>query len=102
MKKISEKEFIELIECKKTFVLDFYADWCGPCRALTPIMEEIENYFPDIEIYKVNVDEEENLSIGFNVQSIPNVIFIKDGKNVSNSLGLKSKDDMIKWIEENK
>ena len=99
MRKINEKEFKELVENGKTIVIDFYADWCGPCRALGPILEEVQEEFPEIEFVKVNVDEEENLAMGFRIQSIPNVIIIKDGKMVSNSLGLKPKDAIIEWIE---
>ncbi len=102
MKKINEQEFKELVESGKTIVIDFYADWCSPCRALSPILEEVSTYFKDIEFCKVNVDEEENLAIGFRVQSIPNVVLIKNGKGVSNSLGLKPKDSMIEWIEKYK
>ena len=102
MKKINEQEFKELVESGKTIVIDFYADWCGPCRALGPIMEELETYFKDIVFCKVNVDEEENLALGFRVQSIPYVVMIKEGKMVANSLGLKSKDAMIELIEKNK
>lgn len=102
MRKINETEFKELVESGKTIVIDFYADWCGPCRALGPILEEIQEQFPEIEFCKVNVDEEETLAMGFKIQSIPNVIMIKDGKMVANSLGLKPKDAMIEWIENNK
>ena len=76
MRKISEKEFKELVESGKTIVIDFYADWCGPCRALGPILEEVQEVFPEVEFVKVNVDEEENLAMGFRIQSIPNVILI--------------------------
>lgn len=102
MKKINELEFKELFESGKTIVIDFYADWCSPCRALGPIMEELESNYPNIVFCKVNVDEEENLAYGFKVQSIPNVIMIKDGQIVANSLGLKPLEVMAEWIEKNK
>ena len=102
MKKINEQKFKELVESGKTIIIDFYADWCGPCRALGPILEELQEEYKDIIFCKVNVDEEENLAMGFRIQSIPNIVMIKDGKMVSNSLGLKPKNLLIEWIENNK
>ena len=102
MEKINEQKFKELVESGKTIIIDFYADWCGPCRALGPILEELQEEYKDIIFCKVNVDEEENLAMGFRIQSIPNIVMIKDGKMVSNSLGLKSKNLLIEWIENNK
>ena len=102
MEKINEQKFKELVESGKTIIIDFYADWCGPCRALGPILEELQEEYKDIIFCKVNVDEEENLAIGFRIQSIPNIVMIKNGKMVSNSLGLKPKNLLIEWIENNK
>jgi len=102
MEKINEQKFKELVESGKTIIIDFYADWCGPCRALGPILEELQEEYKDIIFCKVNVDEEENLAMGFRIQSIPNIVMIKDGKMVSNSLGLKPKNLLIEWIENNK
>jgi len=96
-KVLNSEEFKkEVLESKEYVYVDFYADWCGPCRMLSPIMDEIEN---DHKVYKVNVDEEEELAQEYGVMSIPCVILFKDGKEVTRSIGLKSKDEILNMIK---
>ena len=78
-----------------TFV-DFYADWCGPCKMLGPIMDEISN---EQSVFKVNVDEDGDLASDYGVMSIPCVILFKDGKEYARSIGLKSKEEILKMID---
>ncbi|MBI2464438.1 thioredoxin [Candidatus Peregrinibacteria bacterium] len=74
-------------------LVDFYADWCGPCRALTPIIEELEKeYEGKIKIGKLDVDEEGKIATEYEVMSIPTLIFFKDGQVVEKLTGLQSKD----------
>ena len=88
IKHINTEEFNkEVIEDKKNVLVDFYADWCGPCRMLAPILEEIE----EIDIYKVNVDEEQELAMNYGIMSIPCLISFKDGKEYKRSVGLVDK-----------
>ena len=95
-KLINSKEFQnEVLESRGFAFVDFYADWCGPCKMLGPIMDEISN---DYSVYKINVDENNNLASEYGVMSIPCVILFKDGKEVSRSIGLKSKEDIINMI----
>ena len=95
-KKVNEKEFREEVLTSSEMVLvDFYADWCGPCRMLSPILEEIKDH----NIYKVNVDEEENLAREYGVMSIPCVVFIKDGKEVNRFIGLRSKSEIMDMLK---
>jgi thioredoxin 1 len=90
---IGEKEFQkEVLEAKEPVFVDFYADWCGPCRMLGPIMEEISETH---KVFKVNTDEAMNLAMEYGIMSIPCVILFKDGKEVNRSVGLKSKDDIL-------
>ena len=97
VKELNEKNFKETIEKEKNTVLvDFYADWCGPCKMLGPIMEEISK---DNTVYKINVDEVEDLAREFGISSIPCVIAFKDGKEVERSIGLKSKKEIEEMIK---
>ncbi len=96
-KKINEKEFNELVLNSKELVfVDFYADWCGPCKMLSPIMDTISTTH---NVYKVNVDEEEDLARNYGIMSIPCVILFKDGKEINRSVGLKSKDEILELVK---
>jgi thioredoxin 1 len=83
-------------------VIDFWASWCGPCRALAPIIEELsEEYFnSNVTIAKVNVDMEQELAQVFSIKSIPTIVFLKDGEIERTIVGLKSKESIKKYIEE--
>ena len=96
VKELSIKNFDEEIKNNEGVVLvDFWASWCGPCRALGPVMEEIGK---DNVVYKVNIDEEEELASKYNISSIPCVIAFKDGKEINRSVGLKPKDEILKMV----
>ena len=96
-KVIEEKDFEkEVLKNKETVLVDFYADWCGPCKMLGPIMDDISN---DVTVYKINVDDAEDLAKEYGVFSIPCVIAFKDGKEINRSVGLKSKDDILSMIK---
>ncbi len=79
-------------------LVDFYADWCGPCRMLAPILEDISSQRSNVKIVKVNVDEAEKASQQFGVMSIPTLIVFKDGKEVSKKVGLCSKGEIMDMI----
>ena len=78
--KVNKSNFEEIKNSQKPVLLDFYADWCGPCRMVGPIIEEIANERDDIVVGKINVDEEEELAGKFGVFSIPTLVVMKDGK----------------------
>lgn len=99
MELINEKNFKEKTS-KGFVVVDFFANWCGPCRMLSPILEEIKDELKDkVEIYKVNVDDEENLARQFGVMSIPCLFFFKNGEMVEKQVGLVNKDVLVSKIE---
>lgn len=79
-------------------LLDFYADWCGPCRMVAPIIEEIANENPDIIVGKINVDDVPELASEFGVFSIPTLAVIKDGKIVAKSAGARPKEQIIALV----
>ena len=81
-------------------LVDFYADWCGPCRMLSPILESINEDRTNVKIVKVNVDEAHNISKTYGVMSIPTLIHFKNSKLISKKVGLCSKDDIIEMINE--
>ena len=92
--KINVQNFDMLLTEARPVLLDFYADWCGPCRMLAPIVEEIAAEHPEIVVGKVNVDEEGALAQRFGIVSIPFVALLKNGELVGKSLGYRPKDDL--------
>ena len=89
----------EVIKSDKPVIVDFYADWCGPCKILGPTMEQIADERKDLKVVKINVDEEGELAQEYNVMSIPTIIVIKDGKVTNLSMGVQSKDRVLKLLE---
>ena len=97
--KVNMSNFEEIKNSQKPVLLDFYADWCGPCRMVGPIIEEIANERDDIVVGKINVDEEEELAGKFGVFSIPTLVVMKDGKVVSQEAGAKPKNLILAMID---
>ncbi len=97
--KINKDNFqTEVLDSEKTVLLDFYADWCGPCRMVSPIVDEIAEERADIKVGKVNVDEESELAEKFGVFSIPALIVFKDGKVVKQDVGAKPKAQILAML----
>ena len=88
----------EVIHSDKPVLLDFWAPWCGPCRRVVPIVEEIAQERPDIKVGKVNVDLEGELAGQFGVMSIPTLVVIKDGEIVSRSMGARPKNAILAML----
>ena len=88
----------EVLESKNTVLLDFWASWCGPCKMLAPIVEEIAEEYSDVTLGKVNVDEQMELAIQFGIVSIPTLMVYRDGKEVAKSVGYCSKADVLKLL----
>ncbi|MCS7121577.1 MAG: thioredoxin [Archaeoglobaceae archaeon] len=87
MKKISAGELKKVVNGEELVVVDFYADWCMPCRYLSPILEKLEKEFKEVKFYKLNVDEEKDLAFELGISSIPTVLFFKKGKVVGGFIG---------------
>lgn len=103
MKILTNDTFSELVEKHDGLcVIDFYADWCGPCRMMAPVMEEIEREYPDVAFYKVNVDNDRELAVKFRVESIPMIALVKDNTFLDMSLGYVPKDKITRLIDGNK
>lgn len=89
----------EVLQSDKTVLIDFYADWCGPCRMVGPIVEEIAAEHPEYKICKVNVDEEQELAAQFGVMSIPSLFVMKNGKVVNQTLGAQPKARILDLLQ---
>lgn len=97
--KVTKENFeTEVLKSEKTVLLDLYADWCGPCRMLSPVLEEIGKEHEELKICKINVDEEGELAVKFGVTSIPMLILVKNGKAERSALGYRPKEDVLKFI----
>ena len=90
----------EVLESEKPVLLDFWAPWCGPCRMVAPVVEEIAEENPDILVGKVNVDEEMELAMQFGVSSIPTLVVMENGKKIAQAIGYRPKTDILKLLEE--
>ena len=91
----------EVINSDKPVLLDFFADWCGPCRVIAPAIEAISNERSDIKVGKVNVDNEQQLALTFAIDSIPTLVLVKDGEIAGKLVGLNSKAIIEAFIDKN-
>lgn len=103
MKAITDTQFeSEVLKSKGLVLVDFWAEWCGPCRQLLPIMEELSSEVSDkIKIYKMNVDEAPATPANLGIRSIPSLLMFRDGKLIDTKIGLNSKSVITDWINEN-
>lgn len=100
---INETNYQNEVEAAKGLVLlDFYATWCGPCKMLAPVLDEIGAELDDVKICKTDVDEAMALAGKFNVQSIPTVLLFRDGKVVDSFVGFRAKDQILAMIEKHR
>ena len=88
----------EVMESEKPVQLDFWAPWCGPCRMVVPIIDQIADEHPELKVAKINVDEETELAQQFRVMSIPALFVLKNGKVVNQSVGAKSMEQILDMI----
>lgn len=102
--KITSKNFEEEVsKSELPVLLDFWASWCGPCRMVSPIVDEVANELEGkAKVGKINVDEEQELAQAFSIMSIPTLVVINNGKLVNQSVGVRSKQEIIEMIEKSK
>ena len=89
----------EVLNSDKPVLLDFWAPWCGPCRMVVPIIEQIAEERSDIKVGKINVDEESELASQFGIMSIPTLLVIKDGQVVNKAMGARPKDAILALLD---
>ena len=98
--KITKDNFqAEVLEAKETVLVDFWASWCGPCKMIGPIIDQIADERSDVKVCKVNVDDEQELAVQFKVMSIPTLIVFKEGKEVNRIVGFRPKAELAKLLE---
>lgn len=97
---VNKENFNAIQTSEKTVLLDFYADWCGPCRMVSPIVDEIAEQNPQYLVGKINVDEQPDLAAAFGVASIPTLVVMKDGKIVNQVAGARPKAQILAMLED--
>ena len=95
---LKDEDFNKEIE-KDLVLVDFYADWCGPCRMLSPLIEELAEENNNVKVIKVNVDEREDVARNYAVMSIPTLLLFEDGEIKKKQIGFMSKDELEDWVK---
>ena len=95
---VNKENFDQVVNSGKTVLLDFYADWCGPCRMVGPILEQIAAERPDVKVCKVNVDEQRELAMRFNIMSIPTLMVVRNGQVVNTAVGARPKAEILSML----
>ena len=97
---INKNNFDSVKNSEKAVLLDFYADWCGPCRMVSPLVDEIAQENPQYLVGKINVDNEPELAAAFRVSSIPMLVVMKNGKIVNQSVGARPKEQILAMLKD--
>ncbi len=101
----TKEEFQQILESDKNIILaDFWAQWCGPCKILGPILSDVANEVEDVTVVKINIDEGDNSSLAaqFGIRNIPTVVVFKNGEQVDKFVGMKKKEEVIVFIDKNR
>ena len=101
LKIVNTEEFNKIMQEEKNIVVDFWATWCGPCKALAPILENVAEEMQDFTFLKVDVDENSELAQKYSIMTIPTLLFIKDGEVVDKSVGLLTKEQLMAFVQKN-
>ena len=101
-KNITDENFeTEVLKSSLPTVVDFWAEWCGPCKQVAPILEEISNEMTQVVIAKHNIDQEPNMPTKYGVRGIPTMLVFKDGELKATKVGVTTKSNIVSWIKEN-
>jgi len=98
---LTNEDFKEIIK-EDIVLVDFYADWCGPCKMLSPIIDKFANEVTNITVVKVNIDQNQDLAMEYGIMSIPTLILFRKSEKIGVKQGFQSKEMLMKWINENK
>lgn len=97
----TDASFDELINSETPVLVDYWAEWCGPCRALTPILEDVAGEMSDrIKVAKVNIDDNKEVAVKMGIRGIPTLMIFKNGKTISQHTGALSKSDLIEFVKQ--
>ena len=99
MKQVNATELETILNENKPVVIDFFATWCGPCKMLAPVFEEVSGYYDDVNFVKVNVDECPALATKYGISVIPTLIVIKDGKETAQTKGYLNADELRAFVD---
>lgn len=99
MKQMKLDDFLSY-ETENLVILDFYADWCGPCKALEPTIKKLLNTFEDVEIFKINVDDQPDFAASYNIRSIPTLVYFKNKIKVDSDTGNKTYEYLVDKIND--
>ena len=100
VQKITKENYTALVKnSEKTVLLDFYADWCGPCRMVSPLVDEIAEERTDVLVGKINVDDDPSLAMDFGVVSIPTLVVMRNGEAVTRAVGARPKDAILAMLD---
>ena len=97
---VNENNFEEeVLKSEKLVLIDFYADWCEPCKMLSPIIDEVSNEKDNVKFVRIDVDTNDNLATRYQIMYMPTLIIIKNGEEIDRSIGLINKDELLKFVE---
>ncbi len=100
MFEVTEKNFDEVVvDAKELTIVDFWADWCGPCKMMAPVLESVDQKYDQVKVCKLNVDQNSSLAREYNVMSIPTMIFFKDGVKIHQVIGFHSQEELEAEIQ---
>lgn len=99
LKHVNKEELENLLKQDKIVIVDFFAEWCGPCQMITPVLEQLAEECSDVDILKVDIDEEQALAINYGIEVVPTLMIFKNGEKKDVLQGLRSKSELLEKIE---
>lgn len=97
--KVTESNYNEILDSGKTVLLDFYAEWCGPCKMVSPIVDQISEENPDIIVGKIDVDDQQEIAEKYGIMSIPTLVVLKNGEVANKGTGVLPKGKLLEWLK---